>query len=67
MRLIERKVNDDSSITVWFNAWRYEREEQYTIIPLLKSIVYAIPEDKPELKELKQKIKVVGTNFRKKY
>jgi predicted KAP-like P-loop ATPase len=32
-----------SIIPVWFNAWRYEREEQFAIIPLLKTIAFAIP------------------------
>jgi predicted KAP-like P-loop ATPase len=66
MKLIEEKLQENSIITVWFNAWRYEREEQFAIIPLLKTIAYAIPEDRPELKELKQKIKKAGINILKK-
>jgi len=47
------------------NAWRYEREEQFAIIPLLKTIAYAIPENTPELRDLKQKIKKAGMNILK--
>jgi GTPase SAR1 family protein len=57
---------DNSIIPVWFNAWRYEREEQFAIIPLLKTIAYAIPEDRKELKDLKEKLKKGGMNFLKK-
>jgi hypothetical protein len=44
LRLIERDLNDPSSsgnekiVTVWFNAWRYEREE-HPVIPLIGTIV----------------------------
>ena len=66
MRLIEKNLKgQDNIVTVWFNAWRYEREEQFAIIPLLKTIAYAIPEYTPELKDLKQRIKKAGMNFLK--
>ena len=41
---------DNSVVTVWFNAWRYEREEYFTLIPLLKTIELALP---PEYEGLK--------------
>jgi predicted KAP-like P-loop ATPase len=49
MNLIKKELDelhDESIITVWFDAWRYEREEHFAIIPLLKTISYSIPEEK---------------------
>jgi KAP family P-loop domain/Pentapeptide repeats (8 copies) len=63
-RLKENNENN-SIIAVWFNAWRYEREEQFAIMPLLKTIAYAIP-DNAEFKGLKEKIKKGGINVLKK-
>jgi uncharacterized protein YjbI with pentapeptide repeats/GTPase SAR1 family protein len=72
MRAIYNRLKDEneknekkSTIPVWFNAWRYEREEQFAIIPLLKTIAYDIPEEE-QFKDLKQKIKKGGINFLKK-
>jgi hypothetical protein len=31
-------------LTVWFNAWRYEKEEHFAVIPLIKTIAYAMGE-----------------------
>lgn len=61
------KAQDENKniIPIWFNAWRYEHEEQFAIIPLLKTIAYAIPDDKEELKNLKEKIKKGGINILK--
>lgn len=44
MELIKNKLTDENSeiLTVWFNAWRYEREENYAITALMKSIAYAM-------------------------
>lgn len=45
MKSIEKKLNEDKDIvTIWFNAWRYEREEQLTIVSLLKTIAYQMGE-----------------------
>ena len=39
MRLIEGRLADDPRVvTVWFNAWRYEKEE-HPIVPLVGTIV----------------------------
>jgi predicted KAP-like P-loop ATPase len=39
MRIIEEKLKSDNKVlTVWFNAWRYEREDQFAIIALMKTI-----------------------------
>jgi predicted KAP-like P-loop ATPase len=69
MRAIYNKLKEDneknSIIPVWFNPWRYEREEQFAIMPLLKTIAYDIPEEK-QFEDLKQKIKKGGINFLKK-
>ncbi|RMF32503.1 MAG: hypothetical protein D6752_00045, partial [Candidatus Nitrosothermus koennekii] len=43
---------DESIITVFFNAWRYEREEEYAIIPLLKSMYFAIDSNSSKFKDV---------------
>ena len=45
MNLIKKNLEDvDGSegriLTVWFNAWRYEREENFDTIALMKTIGY---------------------------
>ncbi len=44
MELIENKLNRENKgiLTVWFNAWRYEREEHYAIVAMMKTIAYAM-------------------------
>jgi len=42
MQAIERQLGD-SSIPVWFNAWRYEKEE-HLIVPLLDTVREALVE-----------------------
>jgi hypothetical protein len=32
------------SVLVRFETWRYEREEQFALIPLLKTIAFALPD-----------------------
>jgi tetratricopeptide (TPR) repeat protein len=44
MKLTEQKLRNHGILTVWFNAWRYEREDQFAIIALLKTIAYAMGE-----------------------
>ncbi len=45
MRLLEKRLSEDKSdpraIPVWFNPWRYEKEE-HLIIPFLKTIEHEI-------------------------
>jgi KAP family P-loop domain len=44
MRAIEREVQaDEAVVTLWFNAWRYEREE-HLIVPLLDTLREALKE-----------------------
>jgi KAP family P-loop domain len=44
MRAIERELQaDDSVVTVWFNAWRYEREA-HLIVPMLDTLREALAE-----------------------
>ena len=42
---------DDKIIPIWFNAWRFEKEE-HIIIPMLKSAFYEIEKNKTFLKKL---------------
>ena len=44
--------------TVWFNAWQYEREEEFALIPLLKTIAYSLPKHK-KLNGLRRALKEV--------
>ena len=57
--------NDNNSILVRFETWRYEREEQFALIPLLKTIAFALPNEK-QFQSLKQKLKRGAINFLKK-
>jgi hypothetical protein len=57
MRAIERELEGDEAIvTLWFNAWRYEREE-HLIVPLLDTLREALkewaerPDRDPNLRE----------------
>jgi predicted KAP-like P-loop ATPase len=56
---------DSDSILVRFETWRYEREEQFALIPLMKTIAFALPEEK-QFQNLKQKLKRGAINFLKK-
>ncbi|MEU4563070.1 P-loop NTPase fold protein [Actinoplanes sp. NPDC023936] len=48
MRLIQGELDSDPEIvTVWFNAWRYEKEE-HPIVPLVGTIVHEL-ENRPGL------------------
>ena len=37
-------LQENEILTVWFNAWRYEREDQFALIALMKTIAYAMSE-----------------------
>jgi len=59
MRLLEDKLIEDggapNAIPVWFNPWRYEKEE-HLIIPFLKTIEYEIKQYVDERKRTGKKI-----------
>jgi uncharacterized protein YjbI with pentapeptide repeats/Ni2+-binding GTPase involved in maturation of urease and hydrogenase len=59
-----KKYKNDGIIPVWFNAWRYESEDQYAIIPLLKTIAFALPDD-DDFRPLKDKLVQGGINLLK--
>jgi hypothetical protein len=42
----------DIILPIWFNAWRYEREEHFAIIALMKTIAYAMA-DHPIYREIR--------------
>jgi KAP family P-loop domain len=54
MELVRNKLNDHKNLIlpIWFNAWRYEREEQFAITALMKTIAFAMGEH-PIYKEMK--------------
>ena len=56
MRLIEKKLTNnenESILTVWFNAWRQKREDQFALVALMKTIAYAMG-DLPRYQEIKK-------------
>jgi predicted KAP-like P-loop ATPase len=57
--------NDSNIVTVQFETWRYEREDEFALIPLLKTIAFSLP-DNIEYQSLKQKLKRGAINFFKK-
>ncbi len=74
MRMIEDRLRKDSYemfIPVWFNPWRYEKEE-HLIIPFLKTIQHSIeihlaaldeklsPKAKKKLRELKNRLSKIA-------
>jgi hypothetical protein len=47
MKAVEASLNDESNqrqktLCIWFNAWRFEREERLAITALLKSIAFSM-------------------------
>jgi predicted KAP-like P-loop ATPase len=65
MRLIESGLQKRNLLTVWFNAWQYEREKEFALIPLLRTIANKIPNDK-RYDDFKKSIKK-GTSLVKKH
>jgi len=59
MRLLEKKLIEDNSlpfiIPVWFNPWRYEKEE-HLVIPFLKTVETDINRYLANRQDLKKKI-----------
>jgi predicted KAP-like P-loop ATPase len=43
MDSIDKELQDKNIITVQFETWRYEREDQFTLVPLLKTIAFVLP------------------------
>jgi len=55
MKSIERHFLDEdnsNSKTIWFDAWKYEHEQGFALIPLLKKINFSLDED--QYKNLKK-------------
>jgi predicted KAP-like P-loop ATPase len=59
------KKRIQSVVPVWFNAWRYERENQFALFPLLQTIAYSIPDKDKEKEILKEAIGKFGRGFLK--
>lgn len=59
LRLVKRRLDkNDSVVTIWFNAWRYEKD-QHPIVPLIATIIAGIEENQ----SFKQKIAEKGKSF----
>jgi hypothetical protein len=57
MRLIREyleKEHNNNVITVWLNAWRFEKEE-HPVVPLIASILFQLERQKNRLQKLKDK------------
>lgn len=66
MYAIDKVLQEDGDfVMVRYESWRYEREEQFALIPLLKSVAFALPPE-PYLKDLKLKLKRGAINLAKK-
>lgn len=74
MKLVEEKLNlkNDKKkgkiLTIWFDAWRYEREEQMGTVALMKTIGYAMSEHdvyKSVSKAIWNGMKTVGKDWAK--
>ena len=46
-------IVENNILPIWFNAWRYEREEKFATIALMKTIAYAMGEH-PIYKSIKR-------------
>lgn len=53
MRMIEKELDKDSEkiLTVWFDAWRYEREKYLAIIPFLRQIKITLEKERTKNKK----------------
>jgi hypothetical protein len=57
MKSIENVLKSDKDnniLTIWFNAWKYEREEQFALVSLMKTIAYKMDEQPEKYKKAKQ-------------
>jgi tRNA A37 threonylcarbamoyladenosine biosynthesis protein TsaE len=53
MNSIKKELEKDKEniITVWFDAWKYENEKEFALIPLIKTINYSITGENDEKKK----------------
>jgi hypothetical protein len=52
MRMIQNNLlKNDDLLLMWFNAWKYEREESLSIIPLIRTIEIELQNKILKLKE----------------
>ena len=52
MRMIQKNLlKNDDLLLIWFNAWKYEREESLAIIPLIRTIEIELENKILKLKE----------------
>ena len=45
MQTIQKEIDDkycDIATTIWFDSWRYEKEEYSAMIPLLRTIIITL-------------------------
>jgi hypothetical protein len=64
MRQIEHRLKKENDLlTMWFNAGRYERETQYTIVSLLKTIAYEMDKNSRYDKVNQIILKSLSTNL----
>lgn len=63
MKMIENKLreNNNSILTIWFDAWQYENEAQFTLDSFVKKIAYVMDKN-PIYKEIKLLLSKVEEN-----
>ncbi|MEM2141433.1 MAG: P-loop NTPase fold protein [Nitrososphaera sp.] len=44
MRMVEKQLREKEIPTVWFDAWRYEREDHLAVVPFLRTFRLALEE-----------------------
>ena len=60
-----KNKNNNSIVPVWFNAWRYERENQFALFPLLQTISNSIPKGDTKKGKVKEAVSKFATGFSK--
>ena len=62
MQMIQEEIDENHSniaTTIWFDSWRYEREEYSLMIPLLRTIILTIENTLKNINGNSEKIKAL--------
>ncbi|HKG87623.1 MAG TPA: P-loop NTPase fold protein [Nitrososphaeraceae archaeon] len=51
--MLKLHLQQKKILTIWFDAWRYERDEQFALVPLMKTIAYKMDEQ-PKYEKAKE-------------
>lgn len=76
MKQVEKKImngvnpQNGNTLTIWFNAWRYEREEQLATIALLKTLAFGMSKHEKYKKvstSIWNGLKIIGKDLLKQF